>query len=343
MQRDDAILVALSYAVYVPMVAVGIAAMLRTAGVSETDFRTLFVTSPFTAEPRQQFLPLVLQCLELVHDDEQPEAVVSGAWFAVCMAMRHSAPNAKAVWEAGGLAAIAASLRRFNPIEQVSQQSLIPSAAWGALKDLTESSALAGIDVVQPILQAGLVDAAVSAVTAYQMLNNPEAASPCSLCYGALQTLERLLATSEAPLIVAKLRSGGVGAVRYLIDNPLVVMAKTGTETGVQATRIAALVWGRDDDSGGLAFKQHDIDKLVEVSDHRHHFATRLPMQARWGEVLLSLCVSDTNKCLLLNADGFLSLLQDSLLLDPTHPRRSDGKTDFDAVCGPVRIRFIAT
>ena len=129
MQRDDAILVALSYAAYVPMVAVGIAAMLRTAGVSETDFRTLFVTSPFTAEPRQQVLPLVLQCLELVHDDEQPEAVVSGAWFAVCMAMRHSAPNAKAVWEAGGLAAIAASLRRFNPIEQVSQQSLIPSAA----------------------------------------------------------------------------------------------------------------------------------------------------------------------------------------------------------------------
>ena len=35
---------------------------------------------------------------------------------------------------------------------------------------------------------------------------------------------------------------------------------------GVYATRIAALVWGRDDDGGGLTFKQRDIDKLVEVA-----------------------------------------------------------------------------
>ena len=52
---------------------------------------------------------------------------------------------------------------------------------------------------------------------------------------------------------------------------------------------------------------------------------------------MLNLCVSDLNKSLLLNADGFIPLLLDSLLLDPKHPRRSDANTDFDAVCGPVQ------
>ena len=39
------------------------------------------------------------------------------------------------------------------------------------------------------------------------------------------------------------LRSAGVAAIRFLIDNPLVVMRDSGVETGIQATRIAALVW----------------------------------------------------------------------------------------------------
>jgi hypothetical protein len=33
--------------------------------------------------------------------------------------------------------------------------------------------------------------------------------------------------------------------------------------TGASATRVAALVWGRDEDGGDLTFKQDDIDLLV--------------------------------------------------------------------------------
>ena len=65
--------------------------------------------------------------------------------------------------------------------------------------------------------------------------------------------------------------------------------------------------------------------------------ASRYPLHERQGELILNLCVSDLNKSLLLNAEGFIPLLLDSLLLDPEHPRRSDANTDFDAVCGPVQ------
>ena len=47
---------------------------------------------------------------------------------------------------------------------------------------------------------------------------------------------------------------------------------------------------------------------------------------------------------LLLNAEGFIPLLVDSLLLDPEHPRMENeslnGKTDWEAAKGPVqRVR----
>ena len=59
---------------------------------------------------------------------------------------------------------------------------------------------------------------------------------------------------------------------------------------------------------------------------------------------LLSLCVSDRNKALLLTCEVFIPLLVDSLLLDPAHPRINDttlqGKSDWEGAKAPVqRVR----
>ena len=43
---------------------------------------------------------------------------------------------------------------------------------------------------------------------------------------------------------MAKLRSAGVDCFRYLLDNPLPMIAAYGKETGVIATKIAAFVRG---------------------------------------------------------------------------------------------------
>jgi hypothetical protein len=106
-------------------------------------------------------------------------------------------------------------------------------------------------------------------------------------------------------------------------------------------------VWGRDDGGGGLAFKQQDIEKIVEVAGHRGVVASLFPMLPTHGQAILSLCVSDINKELLLNAEGFISLLVDSLLLDPQHPRQKNaamqGTTDWEAAKGPVqRVRVLS-
>jgi hypothetical protein len=108
--------------------------------------------------------------------------------------------------------------------------------------------------------------------------------------------LEILLSSPQAQPVVAKLRSAGVDSFRFVLDNPLLLIPSIGWETSANATKIAALVWGRDDDGGGLSFKQQDIDIVVRMADHRGPAAAANPMLVDHGQGILILCVSDVNK-----------------------------------------------
>jgi hypothetical protein len=80
------------------------------------------------------------------------------------------------------------------------------------------------------------------------------------------------------------------------------VRASRGIEEHARhRTLVAALVWGRDEDGGGLAFKQQDVEKLLQRLDHRGAFATAMmagglfPMRQDHAQPILSLCVSDVS------------------------------------------------
>lgn len=231
--------------------------------------------------------------------------------------------------------------------ERISKHNLMATAIFVAANHTAQEAERSGIDIIQPYLDAGVVDVAISTLTAYQMLGRPEEASVNALIWGGVYLLDYMLGSPQASEPVAtRLRSAGVDAVRYVLDHPLSNFT-TWNETGGHATKIAAKVWGRSDDGGGLAFQQTDIDKIVEGAGHRGDAAQVLPMTAGHGQSILNLSVSEINKDLLLNAEGFISLLVDSLLLDPDHPRRNDdtllGPTDFEAVKGQVQRDFAET
>jgi hypothetical protein len=346
--RDDAILIASGFAVWVPSMLAGTTELCALAGIEGADFvGGIFSSSPWLADnpqPTDRYTPLVLLCLDLVRTseiDEQPEAVVAGACFLILHSSIGRPACGKAVWEAGFLEVYQKTLARYNPMERVLRQNYVPSGMLCVFKDVVEGAQASGIEVIQPVLDAGAIDIAISTLTAYQMLGKPEAASVAGVQWGALYNLEILLSSPLAQPVVAKLRSAGVDSFRYILDTPLLLIPSIGWETSANATKIAAQVWGRDDDHGGLAFKQQDFEKILEAADHRGPAAAANPMTEYFGQAILSLCVSDLNKELLLGVTGFIPLLVDSLLLDPEHPRMTNaamqGTTDWEAAKGPVQ------
>ena len=354
--RDSAIIAAATMAAWVPMWAAagtsgGVDSLWAEVGwQGSMEWMGSFCPRcPFidpTLQPVDRFAPLAILCLDLVRSeiDTQPEAIIAGA--AQClwaMTFGGRASVGKAVFEAGAPDVFASTMARYNALERISTTNLVSLAVLGGLfKEVAETAQAAGVDIVTPLLATGAVDVAISTLTAYQMLNKPEAVSALGIQWGALYFLEVMnLNSPQAQPVVAKLRSAGVDSFRYLLDHPLAFVADLGIETGVAATKIAALVWGRDDDGGGLTFKRDDIEKIVQIADHRASHSIYYPMREDHGQAILSLCISDLNKELLLDVTGVIPLLVDSLLLDPEHPRMENvtlqGKTDWEAAKGPVQ------
>jgi hypothetical protein len=247
--RDDAILAAVSSVLWSPIIAVGTTTVLEAAGTDELEYLGEFMGKcPFVGDnpqPADRFLPLALLVLDLVRTetDTQPEGVIAGAGITMYFTCFARPALCKALFDAGFLDVFQRTMQRYNPLERIGRQNLIPHGMMCALKDVVDGTQLQGVDVAQPLLDVGALDMSIANLTGYMLLGQ-ENTSVCSLCWGGLYTLEILLDGSQAAaaLLVDKLRSAGVDSFRFLMDNPLVQIGDIGLETGAIATRIAAQV-----------------------------------------------------------------------------------------------------
>jgi hypothetical protein len=340
--RADSVMLSALHGVWTCVWTAGASAVCAAAELDEMEwFEAFQECHPLVGDnpqPDDRYLPLALDCLEIMRSDTQPEGAVTGAAMSLCiMQLPSGRPSmGKALWEAGFLDVFQGCLQRYNPIERISTTDLIPSGMLCSLPVVAMGAEAVGIDVVQALVEAGAADLAISTLTAYQMLGNRQEVSICATWWGGLYTLERLLSSPQAEPISARLRSAGKDAFRYLLDHPLVQLGEMGFSTGPTGTKIAALVWGRDDDAGGLRFRPQDIAVVVRVTGHRNPALVAFePLTPGFAKAMLNLSVSDLNKELLLACADFIPTMVDSLLLDPEHPRRD--QPDFDAVAPSVQ------
>jgi hypothetical protein len=307
--REDAITASANMALHVPAWSTGWTALMTETrecgmngdvGMAAEMYGAYVATSPYeNAEPSDRYLSLALLCLDLVRSeaDEQPAGIIAGAAGAVNWITQLRPALGKELWLQAEdfLGVMEACLKRFNPLERVGRRDLVTTGVFVAIQAVVMSANTAGVDVISGhggLLDSGSIDTAITTLNAYAMLGEDEQGDVCAVQWGALFTLEIVIGSPQAGPIIEKLRSAGINSFRYVLDHPLAMAADFGVETSVHAVRIAALVWGRDDDGGGLAFKQQDIDRCVEVSDQRGSAAFYFPLTESTGQPIRELCVS---------------------------------------------------
>jgi hypothetical protein len=77
-------------------------------------------------------------------------------------------------------------------MERIGRQDLIPTAILCAFKDVVEGAQVEGVEVIQPLLDVGALDIAISSLTAYQARRSAPLSSPLSALRSAPPPLEAL-------------------------------------------------------------------------------------------------------------------------------------------------------
>ena len=179
--RDDAIIASVNIALCAPVWSAGMTVLMDEAGgVDEIDWFMTDWVHPYAPalmngavrEPGR-YLPLALLCLELVREadaQEHPEGLIAGAWLGTCHMSQAQPMVGKAVFEAGILDDFQRVMQRWNPVERISQSNWVATAVLCAVKDVMEEAQNAGVNILQPVLDAGAVDIAISSLLAYQMM-----------------------------------------------------------------------------------------------------------------------------------------------------------------------------
>ena len=177
--REDAVLASANLAVHAASWAVGYTAVLKEAEVAELEWADDHLsTIPYKNPPEiDHYTPLATACLDLVRTaeaDEQIEGIVVGAGVALCWMAQTRAPVGRALYEAGFLEVFQANvMQKFNPMELISRDFLVPTAVLGGFKDVVEDAQAAGIEVINDLIGAGALDMAISCLTAYQVCASP--------------------------------------------------------------------------------------------------------------------------------------------------------------------------
>jgi hypothetical protein len=246
--RDDALLAAANHSVSAATWAPGYKAVLKEAGWGEVEWvQDAFVSiHPLLGEnpqPADRYSQLMLLCLDIVRSeaDAQPEGIIAGAAGIHGWAVFGKAQVFQALFEAGFVDVLMSTMRRWNPMERIGLKNVVATAILVSMNHMALEAPAVGVDMVQPLLDAGMVDISISSLAAYQMMNDPSQTSVNAICFGGLMFLQTLLGSpGQSEPIVAKLRSAGVDAFRYVLDHPLWNFETVGMGTANQATNIAA-------------------------------------------------------------------------------------------------------
>ena len=274
--------------------------------------------------PRQM---LKLQ-VELLRSDELPELAIGGAGMAAWSCLTGRPGLAPLAMELGLIELAAEHVRAIgSPAEAVSISRGKAGRAFYMLYASSEVTKAFGAQAtatrpdLNAMVSSGLFDICVEMVRASAAggMDGLRDKHHCTL-YQALNAITRC---GPQPGCEAKIRGVGT-ALGFCLENSLEIAEEVGNTTSTAAAKLCCSIFGRDEGGSGFTFTQQHVDLLITHWSMQmrpvleYHANVKPSADAIFA---MQLCVSDTNKPLLLANKDFIPYLVDALLLNPDHAR----------------------
>ena len=183
-----------------------------------------------------------------------------------------------------------------------------------------------GVDLIKLFVDSGAASAIVSTLQAFELRGASKVGQAnifglANSCF-ALWSFD--LTAKETEPIVALIREIP-STLRFVLDHDLNHVKAGGQTTATACAMVTAVIFGKEED-GGFSFTQEMIrDTVCLMQDClTGNIASFLPvLPSQFLKPVVHLCISDTNKALLVQSAELLpSLLLDAMFLRDDHVRK---------------------
>lgn len=329
--KDHALLLAAAQGCFAPIFVRGMDSVSRAAGVAAADVLRDAV-SRFAQSPDAWHNAVSTLLLGALREDraQLEESVVAGSW-ALLGALAHARPDVALHQVQGGAAELA--LRELRTASSSSWVSIQRDRAGKFGSVFTALSAMAQIPMEHKHLLAATKDLLEASLDAYRAYEATFRAADANVVLmtaaSALLRDSRLHTASEANADAVKCAAS---SLRFAIEHPLVLVEFHNLGTAADTIETAAELFGREEAAAdwtertsSVQFRQRDVDGLIsrrfsELNGTAAH-GMGAHLQSFWSLPVLALCVSDTNKSLLIKCKDLVPMLLSGLFLEADHPR----------------------
>ena len=328
--REDALTVATFYGHFIVQssTCTGLDAMTAAARMSADEwlvksYSAMHLMVSVKPDFNLALAPLLMDLLK--EPDQLPEFTLAGVLFAIT----HTLMGKPAVVELlldehDAVAAFVGVMRHVTPAQLVSAPGFSRrphGTTMHAMKDLIEGAQAIGRDLTAQLLNIGYIDLLLESLRSV-----PEVG--CENCngvvcaWGYMRTLNVVFG-EKIEEIEGKLRKES-DALRYVIDNNIIFMEPYGLQSSTMGMICAANLYGKDEDNT-FGINQDEVDGFIDLDTELmacNYWGANIPMGPNQARGLLMLCISDSNKEMLIESPGFVEHMIASLMLDPNHKRQ---------------------
>ena len=271
---------------------------------------------------------LALVMLDIVREQDGTAPELSCVWFAFSIIMGGRPQLTMVLVEAGILDLFVSILKDGSPMEWVTSATPL-GMQYGAMFHFgwALSTVQLPVSKTQLLIEKGVIDVVISALKAYELRGASKVSEANVLTvWCSAELLAQLDLSAEDARPIVQMLEGIPSTLKFVLEHELVHFVELGYTTSTTIARVCALAFGKEEEGADFTFSQGLIDLFVRVilsvfSGPMAPFNPTLP--SFFLTAVRHLCISDSNKELLVRCPDLVALLTDALFLAEDNVRQS--------------------